>query len=280
MERIHSSFPRIKCEKFLPCRCDTCKGRSEPGTYPLSELRDFAEQKDLIQCRVSRKLVDAGALIRDVFPSAALAPEAQAMPDGLLGQERCPAVDTSPRKEVFVSYAWVPKSKAVVDRLQAALKERGIPMIRDRNEMRYKDSIRDFMRRIGRGKAIVVVVSEAYLKSKSCMFELTEIAEKGEIRDRVFPIILDDARIDDAGGRLDYIAHWECKTKELNTKLKKVSGAHLEGIREELDLYDKIRGTVAKIMDVLGDMNMQTLKKHESERFEELARALEARLST
>ncbi len=61
------------------------------------------------------------------------------------------------------------------------------------------------MRRIGRGKCIVVILSRKYLESKSCMFELTEIVEHGELRSRVFQIVLDDADIFDGTGRLGYI---------------------------------------------------------------------------
>jgi len=41
------------------------------------------------------------------------------------------------------------------------------------------------------------------------MFELTEIATAGDLRDHVFPVILQDANIYDAMGRLTYIRHWE-----------------------------------------------------------------------
>lgn len=72
---------------------------------------------------------------------------------------------------MFVSYAWNPESCAIVDKLQQALEGQGIRLLRDRKEVRYKDSIRDFMRRTGKGKAVeVVVISEKHLKSENCIF--------------------------------------------------------------------------------------------------------------
>ena len=53
--------------------------------------------------------------------------------------------------------------------------------------MNYKDPIRAFMQRLGRGKCIVVVLSKAYLTSASCMFELTEIAERETSATVCFP---------------------------------------------------------------------------------------------
>src|SRR2546425_9651614 len=103
------------------------------------------------------------------------------------------------------------------------------------------------MRRIGLGKCIVVVLSEKYLESKNCMFELTEIADRGDIRDRVFPIVLGDAKIYDAVSRIRYIKYWEQQKEELDREMKQVGGENLKGIREDLDLFAKIRNTIAGI---------------------------------
>jgi internalin A len=279
LDRIHASFGRLKYEKFLPCNCEVCRRRDEPYAYSLSELKDFAAQGDGIQCRVSRKLVDAGRLIQDVLPSAAYSRDVLEGHHGIPGQEIYLAAEPAPLKEVFVSYAWTEESTVVVDKIQEAFKGRDIVLVRDKNEMRYKDSIRDFMKRIGRGKCIVVVLSRKYLESKNCMFEMAEIAGRGEIRDRVFPIVLDDARIYDAVDRLDYITYWEQKKQELDAKMKAVGGENLHGIREELDLFADIRATIAQIVDILGDMNALTLDQHQDSSFDSLLQALEARLS-
>ncbi|HKQ04562.1 MAG TPA: COR domain-containing protein [Blastocatellia bacterium] len=279
LERIHAAFRRLKYDKFLPCNCEVCQTRDEPFAYPLSELKDFAAQGDKIQCRVSRKLVDAGYLIRDVLPSAARSfREFAGQPLGFR-HETGPPVEPAPRKEVFVSYAWTEESTAIVDQLQTAFKGRDIVLVRDKNNMQYKDSIRDFMRRIGRGKGIVVVLSKNYLESKSCMFEMTEIAERGDIRDRVFPIVLEDAKIHHAIDRLRYIKFWEQQREELDAEMKEVSGEYLQGIREELDLFAKIRNTIAHIVDTLSDMNALTPEQHQGANFGSLLQALEARLA-
>lgn len=279
LERIHASFPRLKYEKFLPCNCEVCRERDEPFAYPLTELKDFAAQGDKIQCRVSRKLVDAAELLRDVLPWADHLLEAFVNPYDIPRQETFRPAESPSVKEVFVSYAWSDESGAVVDKLQESFEGHEIKLIRDKNEMRYKDSIRDFMQRIGRGKCVVVVLSKRYLESKNCMFELTEIAGRGDIRDRVFPVVLDDARIYDAVDRLEYIEYWERKREALDAKMKKVGGENLQGIREELDLFSDIRNTIARIVDILSDMNTLTPEQHRGSNFDALLQALESRLS-
>ena len=51
------------------------------------------------------------------------------------------------------------------------------------------------MQQIGQGNCILVIISDKYLKSENCMFELLEIANHGDIYDRIFPIVLGDANI-------------------------------------------------------------------------------------
>jgi hypothetical protein len=166
-----------------------------------------------------------------------------------------------------------------VDKLQEAFKGRSVVLIRDRNEVHYRQSIGDFMRRIGRGKCIVVVLSKGYLESRNCMFELIEIFQRGDIRERIFPIILDDAHIYDALNRIQYIKHWEKKIRQLKTAMRAVGEEYLGGIREEIDLFVTIRNTIAKLVEILADMNSLTPEKHRGSNFDSLFRELEDQLS-
>ncbi|HJQ69819.1 MAG TPA: COR domain-containing protein [Blastocatellia bacterium] len=278
LERIHSSFARLKYEKYLPCNCNVCQTRDDPFAYPLSELKDFAAKEKGRQCGISGDLVDAAQLIRDVLPGEYAILQFMNQLEHL-DQKPIHSPEPPPVKEVFVSYAWGEESMAVVDKLQEALTDRDIRFVRDKNDVKYKDSIREFMKRIGRGKCIVVVLSKKYLESKNCMYELTEIADRGEIRDRVFPIVLGDAMIYEAIGRLRYIKYWEQKKDELDAEMKGVGGEYLQGIREELDLFAKIRITIGEIVNTLGDMNALSLDQHQGSNFDSLIQALEARLA-
>ncbi len=158
------------------------------------------------------------------------------------------------------------------------MRNRGLKVVRDKDELRYKDSIRDFMKRVGSGKAVVLILSEAYLRSHNCMFELTEIHKSRGLRERCFPIVLDPAAIHDPIQILEHVAFWENKIRELDDAMKRVEGSNLEGVRETLDLYRKIRATVARLTDVLGDMNHLPSGDHIASGFAELTEAIERQL--
>ena len=257
---IHRSYSEIKFSKLRPCGCPVCGASADPAMFLISDLEDFARTGDHIQCRVSRKLLDPVPLLAELSP------------DPMWRVGTPPVERPVPAPEVFVSYKWGGDAETLVDDLQTRLDQVGIGLVRDKTEMSYRQSVRDFMRRIGAGKAVIVVLDKGYLESENCMFELTEIGARPEFRDRVFPVVLPDAGIFKALDRLAYIEYWEQQKTGLDQAMRRVGQENLHGIRDDLDLYERIRNTMAGILDVLRDMNAP---HHQAE---QLVRALQERL--
>jgi co-chaperonin GroES (HSP10) len=182
-------------------------------------------------------------------------------------------------KEIFISYAWGGDSEKFVERLDLAFQEKGITIIRDKRDLGYKGLIKEFMERIGRGKCVIAVISDKYLKSPNCMFELVQVSKNGEFHNRIFPIVLADAQIYDPVQRLKYIKHWEEKIKELDESIKQVGAANLQGIREDIDQYTEIRNTIAALANTLKNMNTLTPDIHSQSDFEALFQAIEHQLA-
>ena len=181
-------------------------------------------------------------------------------------------------KRVFISYAWGEEREPIVNELDREFKNRGVIITRDKRDLGFKGSIKGFMQSIGEGKAVVLVISEKYLKSPNCCFELVEIANRGHFKDRIFPIVLDDAKIYDPVDRARYVMHWEQKKDQLENVMKQVSAANMDGFREDIDLYTEIRALLPKLMDVLKDMNTLTPDLHRQSGFSEIFDAVMAKL--
>src|SRR5258706_15751005 len=98
-------------------------------------------------------------------------------------------------QSIFISYAWGSEREEVVNKIDQALQKRGIRIIRDKRDLGYKGSIREFMQRIGQGICVIVVISAKYLRPPLCMFDLVEIADGKEFHERIFPVVLSDADI-------------------------------------------------------------------------------------
>lgn len=179
---------------------------------------------------------------------------------------------------VFISYAWGGEREEIVNQIDRSLQERGIKILRDKRDLGYRGSIREFMERIGQGNCVIVVVSDKYLRSPNCMFELVEIAENKQFYDRIFPIVLADADIYDPVKRLGYVKYWEDKRFELANAMKTVDPANLQGIREDMDLYDRIRDRVSGLVSILKDMNTLTPEMHQDSNFSHLYEAVAKRI--
>jgi AAA-like domain/TIR domain len=181
-------------------------------------------------------------------------------------------------RSVFISYAWGEEREDVVNQIDTALQTRGIQLIRDKRDLRYKGSIREFMEQIGRGNCIVIVISDKYLRSANCMYELVEIANGKQLHDRIFPLVLKDANIYEPLKRIEYVKYWEGKRAELAEAIRTLDPANLQGIREDMDLYDRIRDNISGLTEILRDMNTLTPEMHQDSNFSILFEALEKRL--
>ena len=160
---------------------------------------------------------------------------------------------------VFISYAWGEETherEAIVNQLDQSLQKRGLKIIRDKRDLGYKGMIRQFMERIGEGSCIIVVLSDKYLRSKNCMYELVEIAENKNFLDRVFPIVLSDAKIYDAIDRINYKKYWKQKKEELNQEIISLGDlSNNPGIFEELDDYDRFGDEFDRLTTSIKNMN-------------------------
>ncbi len=264
LDKIHNSFERLQYNTLVPCNCKKCEISSEPYSYPLEILRRLLKDGQYeIQCYKSYQMVKVSKLIDDVnlqplepeqqvnFPVTPLQRELDQRKDELL-TNRQPNIQT----EVFISYTWRDEpSPKLVTQIEQAFQATDIKIIRDSNTVGYKGRFREFMQRLSRGNYVIVVISDQYLKSDNCMYELVEIQKNGEIYDRIFPIVLEDAKIYNPAEGIKYVQYWEDKIKELDEGMKKVSSANLQGFREKLDLYTEIRKCIATLTNLLQDIN-------------------------
>ncbi len=133
--------------------------------------------------------------------------------------------------EWLVSYAWRDDTDAgraldrVVDDICAAAEQRGLRILRDRDELGLGDSISAFMRRIGEGDRVFVVLSAKYLRSAYCMFELFEVwqncrGRERDFLDRIRVFVLPDAKISTALDRSDHAIFWQDEHDKLEARIR------------------------------------------------------------
>lgn len=276
LDRIHRTFHGLEYEKYLPCQCKECKEKIEPYGFPLEALIRISKIGRDIQCHNSTEMIDARKLVQEILPRAFNKIDQQEESEITVMEKE--SAEKLPG-EVFVSYAWTNESKSLVDKLQKVLDENGVRLLRDSDELNYKDSIRNFMQRLGKGKCIIAIISEKYLKSENCMFELLEISKAQKFKERIFPIILTDANIYKPLGRVSYVKYWEQQIQELDDALKSLQGQDLSNLQQDLNLYAEIRRSFDSISHTLRDMNALTSSIHEESDFEQLIKKIQLQLA-
>lgn len=126
----------------------------------------------------------------------------------------------NPTNPVYISYAWAnetnPTLENDVDKLCALMEKNGIFYKRDKDGLcPYRWSIHRAEEEIGEGCAVIVVISEKYIKSLHCMHEWHLIKENGKIWERVFPVVLPGADLTNKAKYKEYYKFYNDRKKEL-----------------------------------------------------------------
>ncbi|MGA8755311.1 MAG: COR domain-containing protein [Stellaceae bacterium] len=176
-----------------------------------------------------------------------------------------------PGREYCVSYAWGQPTQAVVDRLCAAAEERGVRVLRDKTAVGLGDSISKFMQRIGRADRVFIVLSDKYLKSPYCMFELFEIwrnnrADSALFAERIRAFTLPSTRIATFTDRNPYASYWDERHRELEDLIRRnpsiVGEADFREFRLAAIFYRDVSDILAAIADILQPRDFDHLEKH------------------
>lgn len=146
-----------------------------------------------------------------------------------------PAGDTPSKVKLF--------TEILTQRFYDHLQESSLRFEVDKKALHYGQSIDSFMTRIGRGKTVVIVLSDRYLKSKYCLTELVRIFKYNNCDKRIFILKLNDLNAD----RAVYINYWKDKLKSLISESKVDVGE--VGLWLEI-IYD-FDGLMNKLDDIL-----------------------------
>jgi internalin A len=173
----------------------------------------------------------------------------------------------------FVSYAWKDetsegaKREEIVDGLCEEAEKQGKIILRDKEVLGLGDRIFKFMQRIGQGERVFVVLSDKYLRSPNCMFELYEIWRNSRLDDeeflkRIRIFTLPDATIWTPLERAKWAKHWRHEFKALKEYLDDLGDADLHQYRLMKAYWSQIGNILATVADTLQPRTFEELVKY------------------
>jgi len=161
--------------------------------------------------------------------------------------------------EVFISYCW--KDQDIVNKIDNYFKSRQLTLKRDKREIESWESIKEFMKKIRKSSYAILVVSDSYLKSVNCMYEVLEVMKDDNYRDRILTIVLEDASIYNHLERTKYIKYWNEEYDKLKNEISTIYDNESSlTLNQDLKKIGDIKRNIGEFMQIVADMNNPSIK--------------------
>ena len=157
------------------------------------------------------------------------------------------------KANIFLSYCWNDSSEAnkIYDYFKNS---QNIELHRDTIDIGKWGSIKEYMQSISNMDYTILLISDSYLKSANCMYEVLEVMRDRNYRDKIFPAVIYSG-IYSPVTRAKYVKYWQDEFKELEGTLKEINVQNLGKLNEDLKRRQDISSNIAEFLDVVSDMN-------------------------
>ncbi len=170
-------------------------------------------------------------------------------------------------KTIFISFCG--KNKLEVDEIDASFSKDGVKLTRYDRESRHQESIKEFMKKVRLTDYVLMIISDEFLKSQNCMYEVLEVLKDDNYQKRLFTIVLPNAyQIYSPGGALTYSEFWMQEHKELQIRIEKFPPDQVIEIRKDLAIIRNIGISICEFVKNISDLiniPFDDLKKNDFE---------------
>lgn len=159
---------------------------------------------------------------------------------------------------VFISYNW--DNDDVASAVETALSGKAIAR-RDKKDIPNWGSLSDFMKSIRKQDFAVLVISEPYLKSNACLFEVMELMKDEDWNEKAMYVVLSDAHIYNPIGRAKYISYWTEQCAELEKAIASLPASSTSELNMDLRKAVAIRDNIGEFLTKVADTSNPDSKK-------------------
>jgi hypothetical protein len=155
--------------------------------------------------------------------------------------------------EIFLSYCWADERVAdeVYDNL---VRYAQINLHRDKLNIGQWESIKEYMQSIVQMDYTILLISEAYLKSSNCMYEVLEVMRDRKYKDKIFPVVIYSG-IYDPLIRANFVKYWQDELLKLKGVINGIDAQNLGPLTEDLKHRQDIASNIAEFLGMVSDMN-------------------------
>lgn len=162
------------------------------------------------------------------------------------------------KRSIHISYGNDATAKTIINILTPELELINYSVSYDANTLNYRGSIYDYINSINNHNKIILIMNGKYLRSKYCMYELTEILRNKDFSKSIYPIVIDDAQryLYFIEGKIEMRKYWleELNHAELLTS-KAVDEFSLNLCQKERNNIKKILNALEILIEYFSDIN-------------------------
>lgn len=161
-----------------------------------------------------------------------------------------------------------------------------LTITRDVRDVEYHQSFKRFMDSIEDHDYVIMLISDRYLKSRNCLYEVLETIKDNKFGNRLAFIVLsdddsvwlDNATEDKIGadvysiqGQANYIMYWQNEESNIKNQINAINDpAASIGLSKELKHIKKIELDLQDLMDYIREYKGLPLKEHIDTEFEQM----------
>ncbi len=182
------------------------------------------------------------------------------------------------KPSIYISYAWgdspETEEELALKELCNALTSHGFDIVLDRTHLDYHQSLLDFYRIIGEGGIVIPIVGRKYLLRLNCLIEASIMIIRGDITQRIFPLVLsDNYQIYDKTKQPTIISElegfWKNKEEEVLSALNfnNSLGHGKLPFRRDIQILHQIISTISDFISHVGNSKQFNFEDELKERF-------------
>jgi len=191
--------------------------------------------------------------------------------------------------KVFISYTH--KDSDLTDIIEGVLTTyKNVVVTRDIKVTQYKDDLNEFMRTIRKHDMVVAIVSDGYLKSLNCMYEVTELMKEEDYQQRLYFIVVGDsdsrfykkenrydgfqANIYNPLGKAKYLSYWDKRQKTMEEEINKLNirTSMLGDLSSEMKKMESILPSLDNFLSHISGKVGKSFEKMHDEGFYEITK--------
>lgn len=155
--------------------------------------------------------------------------------------------------KVYISYKHDATYEGTIKAIKTGLTKAKIAYSIDEHDIKYRDNIEEYEKEIGEAERVIMFITDSYLKSIDCMFEMTRIFRNKNVKERVFPVVTMQTTPRNGDGLKQIEKYWE---DEKNRKLDdmKKSG-NTDFLHREFQKIDDILQNINDFWEYLVHVN-------------------------